>query len=134
MKIVINNCFGGFDLSTWAIERYCELKGLKCCEIDYRCWFVSNEELPEILKRDPDSLSSKEERALYDRMLSTVSFSIYDIPRDDPLLVQVVEEDPSMASGQYASLKVVEIPDDVKWKIHDYDGAESVHEIHRVWR
>ena len=51
-----------------------------------------------------------------------------EIPRDDPMLIQVVNE-----LGEGSGLKVVEIPEDVKWKIHDYDGIESIHEIHRIW-
>jgi len=53
--------------------------------------------------------------------------------RTDPVLVLVVQELGRKANGAYAKLKVVEIPDDVEWEIHDYDGVESVHEVHRVW-
>ena len=57
-----------------------------------------------------------------------------DIERDDPVLVQVVEELGSeTASGNYAKLKVVEIPDGVVYEIQDYDGQESIHETHRSW-
>lgn len=37
------------------------------------------------------------------------------------------------SSGDYAALKVVEIPDDVDWEIEEYDGAECVVEKHRKW-
>ena len=57
----------------------------------------------------------------------------YDIGRDDPSLVQVVEELGEQSWGDYAELKVVEIPDDVEWTIEDYDGMESIHEVHRSW-
>ena len=26
-----------------------------------------------------------------------------------------------------------EIPDDVEWEIDDYDGIETIHEVHRSW-
>jgi hypothetical protein len=45
----------------------------------------------------------------------------------------VVEALGDSASGDFAALKVVEIPDDVEWEIHDYDGKESVRERHRSW-
>jgi len=62
------------------------------------------------------------------------SFSYYDIERDDPHLIQTIEElGEASASGPLAELKIVEIPDDVQWEIHDYDGMESIHEKHRVW-
>ena len=35
--------------------------------------------------------------------------------------------------GLGSSLYVVEVPDDVKWTITDYDGVEQVEEVHRVW-
>ena len=32
-----------------------------------------------------------------------------------------------------AELRVIKIPDDVKWYIDEYDGMEWVAEIHRTW-
>jgi len=58
---------------------------------------------------------------------------IYDIDRADPALVQVVEELGEEAMGSYADLKIVEIPEDVDWYIHEYDGMEHVAERHRTW-
>ena len=55
----------------------------------------------------------------------------WDIYRDDPILVQLVEE--LTEKNLQGALKVVSIPDDVEWEIHDYDGIESIHEKHRVW-
>ena len=57
----------------------------------------------------------------------------YEDNRTDPKLVECVETLGDIASGSYSKLKVVEIPDDVKWEIRDYDGIESIHEVHRVW-
>ena len=56
-----------------------------------------------------------------------------DIPRDDPFLVQVVDELGSKADGDCAELKVIEIPSDVEWELCDYDGVEWVAERHRRW-
>lgn len=55
------------------------------------------------------------------------------IPRDDQHLVRVVEELASEANGHCAELKVVSIPDNVKWEIGKVDGLEQVSEAHRVW-
>ena len=55
------------------------------------------------------------------------------ISRDDPTLVQIVEEMGEAADGAYAELEIVEIPDDVRWQIKEYDGAEHVAEAHRTW-
>ena len=56
-----------------------------------------------------------------------------EMERNDPKLVECVETLGEKANGSHASLEVVEIPDDVDWYIHDYDGQESIHENHRSW-
>lgn len=58
---------------------------------------------------------------------------IYDIRRDDPALVQVVEELGEKSSDRHASLRVAEIPEGVSWLIEEYDGLEHVAERHRTW-
>lgn len=90
-KVVINSCFGGFGLSTAALLRYAELKGI--------------------------------EAPVY----------AHNIPRDCAALVQVVEELGEGANDTLAALRIVEIPADVDWGIHDYDGQEHVEEEHRTW-
>ena len=56
MKIVINNCYGGFGLSGNAIKRYCELKG-----IDYdKEWNVYSSEY-KIKRTDPILIQVVEE-------------------------------------------------------------------------
>ena len=57
----------------------------------------------------------------------------WDIPRNDPMLVQMVEELGEEANNRYSDLKVVNIDDDIAWYIHDYDGMEEIHETHRSW-
>lgn len=57
----------------------------------------------------------------------------YDIRRDDPALVQVVEELGEKSSDRHASLRVIEIPEGVSWLIEEYDGLEHVAERHRTW-
>jgi hypothetical protein len=90
MKVVINACFGEFDLSDAALKRYNELND-------------------------------------YDRKNARI------IDRDDVYLVQVVEELGEKSWGHYAELKIVEVPDDVDWRINGYDGREWVYEVHRTW-
>ena len=57
----------------------------------------------------------------------------HQLTRDDPILVRVVETLGEKANTEYAYLKVVKIPLDVKWYISDYDGIEEIHECHRSW-
>ncbi|MCA1800141.1 MAG: hypothetical protein LC650_02460 [Actinobacteria bacterium] len=58
-----------------------------------------------------------------------------EIPRTDEILVRVVEELGEEANGKYASLAVVEIPDEtnLEWEIDETDGNEIIREKHRVW-
>lgn len=113
MKIVINSDFGGFGLSDEAFERYLELK-----EIEYvkeKSTYFSE----YYIKGSPGNP---------DQYLSA-----HDIKRDDPCLIQVVEELGNKANYTYSCLKIVEIPDDVEWVLQDYDGMEHIAEKHRTW-
>lgn len=61
----------------------------------------------------------------------------YDFALDEdralPELVQVVEELGTLANGESAKLEIVEVPDDVDWYIDDYDGWETIVEVHGSW-
>ena len=56
-----------------------------------------------------------------------------DIPRNDLVLVWVVEHLGEKANGWAAELDIVEIPEDVDWYVEEYDGVEHVAERHRTW-
>lgn len=53
--------------------------------------------------------------------------------RTDHKLVECVETLGREANGTFSALKVVDIPDDVDWEIDDYDGFETIHEVHKSW-
>mgnify|MGYP000846139220 FL=1 len=54
--------------------------------------------------------------------------------RNDLKLIECIETLGSdKASGKYAKLNIVEIPDDVEFEIEEYDGFEWVAEKHRTW-
>ena len=71
--------------------------------------------------------------ALYNELASSNIQYAFDIARNDPILVQVVETLGIEANGRFAKLHIVDIPDDVQWQIDEYDGMESVEEVHRSW-
>lgn len=116
MKIVINTCYGGFGLSNEAMERVLDLKQItyykETDKYNYVHFYTKAENENEV-----------DNQYIYE----------WDLERDDPALVQVVEELGEKANGPHAELKVVSVPDDVQWYIHEYDGRESVHEEHRSW-
>jgi len=115
VKIVINDCYGGFGLSEVAMRRYCELMGIELVvETDpdyteFQNFYVGS--------KHPDNLINERE-----------------FGRADPLLVQVVEELGEQCNTRTSELKIVEIPDDVEWEVAEYDGIEWVAEKHRTWR
>lgn len=77
---------------------------------------------------------SDEALARYNELAGTnLEYWSYGEERNNPLLVQVVEELGAKANDTFADLKIVDIPDDVEWYIHEYDGLESVYEKHRTW-
>jgi len=104
MKVVINKCFGGFGLSREAVDLYAKAKDLKVGKWN-KTW------------------EHYDSGDFYDR----------EIPRDDPVLVQIVEQLGEKASGNYAKLQIVNIPDDVNWQIEEYDGNEWISEVHQTW-
>lgn len=78
---------------------------------------------------------SKEAIALYNQRSATPIKEHFDIyhRRTDPVLHQVVRELGDRANGDFAQLKIVEIPDGVDWVVQDKDGMEEVAERYRIW-
>jgi len=144
MKIVINECYGGFGLSKEACQRYFDLKGQQVwIEVDkkfsaldmFTVWLVSPEKRLEIKEGEAYHKMSRDERREYNWKYSQqIWYQGDNLTRNDPILVQVVEEMGDKASGRHAKLAIVEIPDDVHWIIEEYDGKEWVAEKHRTWR
>lgn len=59
-------------------------------------------------------------------------YNDYD-KRTDPTLIKCIEELGKKASGNGSDIKIIEIPDGIEYEIDDYDGIETVHEIHNSW-
>lgn len=116
MKVVINVCFGGFGLSRAAFLRLREMGN------------AAAKEEPDFGEKYSDGSGPRQ-------MWGDGSHQSFlgQIDRADKQLIQVVEEMGDAANGGCAKLKVVEIPDGIKWGIHEYDGTEHVEEEHRTW-
>lgn len=165
MKIVINKCYGGFSLSPRAVRRLAELQGRECYffnhvdpetggrnlhrhypisleQAESACLFWSAFDLPDpdarISSQDRWAEMTVEQRAASNEEWERHSLTARDWKRNDPLLIQVVEElgggHGTGASGACAALAIVEIPDGVEFEIKEYDGNEHVAERHRTWR
>ena len=114
MKVVINDDYGGFSLSRAAFHL---LRGMK---------------QKNALKEPDYGENYSDGSGIREQICSHEAF-LHDIPRDDPMLVEVVEKLGRAANGTLSSLKVVEIPDGVEWQIEGYDGSEWIAEKHRRW-
>jgi hypothetical protein len=130
MKVVINTCYGGFNLSNEAFEEYLKIKDIKFYTDEglfgsKNYYTVPVEEYVANNQKCSEKLDFTETDGLY--------LSPYDIERNDPILVSIVERLKEKADGTYARLKIVEVPDDVQWVIEEYDGSEWVAESHRTW-
>ncbi len=119
MKIAINKCFGGFDLSDKVLERLIEL-GIP--------HYKSYDDRP------------KEDKGLYIVDAESSSFGKYwtnlsdEENRTNPLLIQAIEEiGEEKSSGRFGEIRIIEIPDGIQWELSEYDGIESIHEVHRSW-
>lgn len=128
MKIVINQCYGGFGLSEKAVMRYAELAGMTLYPVETKFGYTEYYKVP---KEEFDKIKSENPKAY--SILNSLMFFESDIDRTDPLLIRVVEELGDEASAKFSELKIVKIPNDVQWEIRDYDGMETVVEQHRSW-
>ena len=86
MKIVINKCYGGFRLSKEAVLLYCKKKG------------------PNIIVEQDKGL--KINHYYLNEKKDGNYFSEGDIQRNDPALIEVVEELGEKADGPYSELKI----------------------------
>lgn len=101
-QVVFNRCFGRFGLSDAAIARWAEL---------------SNINMSIIYNEDYTGRREVDGKAFYEM----------DIARDDPNLLQVIQElGCEESSGEYSDLAVSTVPSGMAWEIKDYDGIETV--------
>jgi hypothetical protein len=137
-SIVINECHGGFGLSYEGVLHYALIKGLVLYPEKNRYggwmyWVVPPKDRSDFLTGAEFLNASMDARRASNAAYERSSLSDRNIPRDDPALAQTVKELGKDAFGEFAALKIVEIPDDVEWEIAEYDGLEWVAEKHRVW-
>ena len=129
MKVVYNNCFGGFRVSEAAALRYAELKGLTLYpgtgQFDFiKYWLVPEGERLQDLENWRER--SIKERMAWNAQYIKQVFRPDDLPRNDPVLVQVVEELGKEASTDVSNLCICDVPAGAKYRIDEYDGSESV--------
>jgi hypothetical protein len=118
MKVVINRCFGGFGISDEAFEKLLNRKGIAFDKVEKESSFLGATYYQAGHAGNDDYYISNYEHCEN---------------RADPDLIAVIEEMGEKANSWAADIAIIEIPDDVKWHIHEYDGLEHVAEDHRTW-
>ena len=106
MKYVINTVYGGFSLSDEAIMRYAELKGITL-----------------FINKDVSFFNSYYTSPDFD---NGSYFRHREIPRNDSVLIQVVEELGRKADGRVAWLVIEEIEPGTRFRLQEYDGMEWI--------
>ena len=151
MKVVINNCYGGFGLSNLAIKELATLNGKECSffkKKGFDGYYIpitleeANKEFiaiafsvpnPNELLKKPTKSRSIEENKKFNDVYRQISLNSRPDDRGDKNLITVVEKLGKASCGKYSELKIIEIPDDVSYDIDEYDGIESIHEKHKSW-
>lgn len=135
MKVAINASYGGFSLSPEAIKLYCQKAGIGC--YFFKREYTSPKKLVPVSNPD-DSFgwcaysipNPQEQENPYDYIIS----DSFRNDRTNKFLIETIEElGAEAATGKSGKIKIVEVPDDVKWHIAEYDGWEWVAEDHRKW-
>ena len=131
MKLILNKCYGGFDVSKEAYMLYAKKKGLTLYL--YESNFVDRKFIWKKTKNDNSIFRNYFTKDMGDNVeISNEDYEKYclylhDEYRKDPVLIEIVEELGDKASGRHGELKVVEIPDNCYYKIDEYDGIETLY-------
>lgn len=143
MKILINDCYGGFGLSEDVVLDLFELGICRSKPTDSNVIIdIENSQIyynkkPKNLKEVRNGFYTE---AIYGGDVFYKDGMTHQLPygfdgRTNEALIKLVEEKGShYCSGHCSSLKVIEIPDDVKYTVEEYDGIEWIAEVHRTWR
>jgi len=125
-KIVYNACYGGFSLSHEAIMRYAEIKGITLYtnkKYGFTNYYLCPPEEYDRINAEEQAKPASPGRFIRS---NEMYFSDRNVERNDPVLVQVVEELGDAANGRCAKLRIAEVPAGTMYRIDEYDGFESV--------
>ena len=135
-KVILNKCYGGFDVSDKGYQLYAKKKGLQLFR--YEITFDGGQ--PMYKKTEKIGLGTSyftkdlgNNIGMLDKDYDKYCLYLRDNHREDTVLIEVIEELGEEASGMCGKLKVVEIPDDLDYVIDEYDGIETLHERVQEW-
>lgn len=137
-KVILNKCYGGFGVSVEAYKLYAKKKGLSIYfyNYDYRNSQVLYEKTEDptnklffhcFIKDMGDNVN------ISDDDYKKYSLWLWKDHREDPTLIEVIEELGEKASSPLSDLRIVKIPSNLDYVIDEYDGIETLHEKVREW-
>lgn len=131
MKVVINCCYGGFGLSTFAYKELLKRKGKECYFYNAE-WGVGYTRIDD----DPDNrnkyflvtVSTKDYGKFTEKIDNEhhVYYDGEDIRTDSDLIAMIEEFGSEKCSERYAKLEIVDVPSGAYYRIDEYDGYESI--------
>ena len=115
-KVVLNCKCGGFSLSSRAIIRFAELKGLNIYEV-----FIDKNPYYAFVPKEEFEALAEEDREFFND-------DLIEENREDEDLIKVVEELKEKANTLFSQLEIVEfdLPDDMYYEIKEIDGFERI--------
>lgn len=131
MKIILNKCYGGFDVSKEAYMLYAKKKELELYQYtsDFnnfkKCIYKKTND--EVLFKNYFTKDMGDNIEINNEDYKKYNLYLDDKHRQDPILIEVVEELGDKASGRFGELKVIEIPDNCYYIIDEYDGVETIY-------
>ena len=137
MKVILNKCYGGFGISKAGYELYAKKKGIEIFAYKLEC--VNGK--PIYRKTDTGSsiftITFTKDFGdyidLFDDNSEKYCLELRGNRREDPVLIEVVEELGDSANGSFAKLVIVDIPDGMEYEIDEYDGIETLHQKVKKW-
>lgn len=146
MKVIINKCFGGFGISAEVLYELIKMKSKCITKQKIKNYYggdkfnweksYSDAQVKYIKKYKNGYSVHKYHSNLYKGDYVYFLKNDYDNRislRTHLDLIKVVKKLGKKANGEHAKLKIVEIPDGIKWEIDEYDGIETINECHRNW-
>lgn len=131
MKVVINNCFGGFGISSFAYKELLRRKGKECYfyRLDFGKGYYRIDDDPDkhigivaVSTKDYGNFTEKIDKEYcinYDRDDGDI--------RTDPDFISIIEEFGSdKCSSRFAELVIEDIPAGTYYRIDEYDGLEHI--------
>lgn len=146
-KVILNKCYGYFSVSGVGYAKYCEKIGKPC--FMYKMSFDQDLDKVTYTKKNIyedrvgifdifltkyiGDVTTRPNSLIHDKDIQDAIIDLDSDHREDPILIEVVEELGEDANDWCSQLKVVEIPDDLDYVIDNNDGIETLHQRVQTW-